>query len=86
MLNKDVLNEDGTPRQSTYYDIKSGVRKFLYKENGDPAFDKEDGLKGGMLGFKQNDSSYVPFKLSMPKYYRTKTGQYIETPKASTSF
>tara|TARA_Y100000768_G_scaffold387688_3_gene379832 strand:+ start:6120 stop:8213 length:2094 start_codon:yes stop_codon:yes gene_type:complete len=84
ILNIDKIDNDGKPVQASYYDMSDGVQKFLYKQDGTPAMETTDGKRGGMLGFKQNDDTYIPFKIKMPKYYRTADGQYLETPAPST--
>lgn len=83
ILNIDKIGGDGKSVQSSYFDISEGARKFLFKADGSPATEKTDGKRGGMLGFKQNDNSYVPFKTRMPTYYKTDEGQYLEAPVAA---
>lgn len=83
ILDVDKIDKDNKPVQASYFDISDGVRKFLFKEDGSAAIEKTDGKRGGMLGFKQNDDTYIPFKIKTPKYYRTADGQYLETPSSS---
>jgi len=84
ILDVDKIGPDGKAEQSSYMDIKDGVRKFLFKDDGTPAIEKTDGKRGGMLGFKQNDDTYIPFIGKTTKYYRNADGQYLETPSASS--
>ena len=80
ILNIDKLDSKGVPTQATYTDLSSGAQVALFKRDGSAAFETTDGKRGGMMGFKQNDSDYIPFKSSMPKYYRTDDGVYLQTP------
>ena len=84
ILNVDNLDSDGKPVQASYIDIVDGTRKFLFKEDGKPAIEKTDGKRGGMLGFKQNDEKYIPFRTALPKYYRTENGEYLQTPESAS--
>ncbi len=86
ILDVDKLDKDANPVQSSYLDMSDGARKFLFKQDGSAAIEKTDGKRGGMLGFKQNDDSYIPFKTRMPTYYKTDDGQYLETPSAGNIF
>ena len=80
ILNIDKLDSKGVPIQATYTDLSGGAQVALFKRDGSAAFETTDGKRGGMMGFKQNDSGYIPFKSSMPKYYRTDDGVYLQTP------